>query len=88
MDPEAPLWSNGYSTYNGQNDQIPLSVAESLDNSLRLIKVNRLELFVFQPGKDFDNPKRRVQARFRYKGSDYWLWVTDSDYERQYLQRP
>lgn len=88
IDPEAPLWSNGYSTYNGQNDQIPFSVAESLDNSLRLIRVNRLELFVFQPGKAFDNPKRRVQGRFRYKGSDYRLWVTDSDYERQYLQRP
>ena len=86
-DPEAPLWSNGSSTFNGENDQIPLSVAKSYDNSLRLIKVNGLKLFVFQPGKDFGNPKRRVQGGFRYRGTDYRLWVTDAEYERQYLQR-
>ena len=87
-DPVAPLWINRYSTFNGQNDQIPGSVANSLDSSLRLIKVDGLELSVFRTGEDFGNPKRRVQGRFQYRGVDYRLWVTDPTYERRYLQQP
>jgi len=26
-----------------------------------------------------------VQARFKFGGVDYWLWVTDPIYERRYL---
>ena len=40
------------------------------------------------PGADFGNYKRSVQGRFQYDGTDYWLRVTDPDYERRYLQRP
>ncbi len=88
IDPVAPLWSNGSRTFNGQNDRIPLSVARSLNSSLRFIRVAKLELSVFQPGKDFGNLKRRVQGRFRYGDADYWLWVTDLEYEQKYLQLP
>ena len=61
------------------------SCSNVLDSSLRLIKVDRLELVVFQPGRDFGNYQRRVQGRFTYGDADYWLRVTDPVYERRYL---
>jgi Dual OB-containing domain len=87
VDPVAPLWTNGYSTYNGCNDRIPLAVAQSVDSSLRLVRAERLKLSVFKPGEAFGNPKRRVQAQFHYGGTEYALWVTDPDYERAYLAK-
>ena len=88
IDPTAPLWTNGDSTVNGQNDRVPLSDAYSLDNSLRLIRVNDQELYVSQPGKDFGNYRRSVQGRFQHNRTDYWLRVTNPVYERQYLRQP
>ena len=79
------LWVNGDSTYNGKNDQIPQQIAAGLASSICMIRVNSLELHVLVPGKDFGNPKKRVQARFRFNGVDYWLWVTDPRIERAYL---
>ena len=76
------LWVNGCSTSKGQNDRVTTSDASSLNNSLCLIKVN-LTVCVF----DHYN-RRRVQGRFRHKGTNYWMWVTDDDYEREYLQQP
>lgn len=88
IDPIAPLWTNGDSTVNGQNDRVPLSDAYTLENSLRLIRINNLELYVSRPGKDFGNNRRSVQGRFQHDGTDYWLRVTDPVYERQYLRKP
>lgn len=88
VDPIAPLWINGNSTYNGMNDRVSLAAAASLMSSLRLVRVDRLTLSVFSPGEAFGNTKRRVQGRFRYDREDYWLWVTDPDYERSYLAKP
>lgn len=88
VDPVTPLWIDEYSSFNGLNDRIPLHEANSLDSSLRLIKVDRLELIVFQPGRDFGDFRRRVQGRFTYSDKDYWLRVTDPVYERRYLRRP
>ena len=87
-DSVTPLWTNGSSTRNGKNDQISVSVANSLDSSLRLIRVDALELSVSAPGADFGNYRRRLQGRFRHNGVDYWLRVTDPTYERRYLRRP
>jgi hypothetical protein len=87
-DPIAPLWIDCYSTYNGLNDKVPLSLANSLDSSLRLIRVDRLALSVFKPGEAFGNLKRRVQGRFQHGGTDYALWVTDPIYERRHLAKP
>jgi hypothetical protein len=63
-------------------------LANALDGSLRLVRVDRLTLSVFKPGEAFGNPKRRVQGRFRHDGAEYWLWVTDPGYERTYLAKP
>ncbi len=91
LDPVAPLWIDGHSTYNGSNDKIPdESMQESMQlvtDSLRLIHAERIELAVFSPGEAFGNRKRRVQARFSHAGSDYALWVTDPEYERKYLAK-
>ena len=82
------LWVNGHSSNQGNNDRIPVDAANSLDTSLRLIRVERLELVVSTPGQAFGNTRRSVQGRFRYVARDYWLRITDPVIERQYLQRP
>ena len=86
-DPVAPLWRDGHSTYHGRNDKIPLELADSVGDSLRLIHVDNLQLSVFKPSEAFGNSKRRVQGRFRHAGSLYCLWVTDPVCERQYLAK-
>lgn len=88
IDIPGPLWINGYHTYNGYNDKIPLEFTKTIDSSLRLIRVESLILSMFRPGEFFGNPKRRVQGRFRYEEADYWIWVTDPRYEREYLAKP
>lgn len=86
-DPVSPLWVDGHATYHGRNDKIPLELAESVGDSLKLIHVSKLQLSVFKPGEAFGNAKRRVQGRFRHAGSWYFLWVTDPVYERGYLAK-
>lgn len=86
-DPVAPLWLDGHCTNRGLNDRIPLELADSARDSLRLVYVDRLQLSVFKPGEAFGNRKRRVQARFRHAGNAYALWVTDPVDERQYLAK-
>ena len=60
---------------------------QSVSSSLRLIRVDALELRVFAPGEAFGNSKRRVQGRFDHAGNDYALWITDPVYERGYLSK-
>ncbi|MDE0200959.1 MAG: hypothetical protein OXK73_00830 [Rhodospirillaceae bacterium] len=86
-DSAAPLWLDGHSTYHGRNDKIPLEIADSVGDSLKLIHVDDFQLSVFKPGEAFGNTKRRVQGRFSYGGNSYCLWVTDPVYERQYLAK-
>lgn len=81
------LWINGTSSYAGRNDRIALSAAAALKSSLRLIRVQEIELHVIRPGEAFGNNKRRVQGRFCFRGNDYWLWVTDPSVERAYLAK-
>jgi len=85
VDEYESLWLNVGSTRSGFNDEIPLEQANELTSSLRLVHVPSVRIAVFSPGADFGNPKRRVQARFKHHGDDYWLWVTDPDYERRFL---
>ena len=88
VDPAAPLWVDGHNTFNGRNDKIPLTQADELGSSLRLVRVPRLTLSVLTPGEDFGSPKRRVQGRFVHHRTEYRLWVTDPSYERTYLAKP
>ena len=83
----APLWLDGHSTYHGCNDTIPLELADSIGDSLKLVHVDNLQLSVFKPGEAFGNTKRRVQGRFSHGGIRYYLWVTDPVHERRYLAK-
>ena len=87
MDAVEPLWLDGRSTYNGENDTVPLRLLSSVTSSLRLIRVAQLDLVVFAPGEAFGNSKRRVQGRFLHADRSYRLWVTDPIYERNYLAK-
>jgi hypothetical protein len=81
------LWINGYSTYHGAHDEIPLAEADRLPRSLYLIHVAGVNLHVFAPSEAFGNPKRRVQVRFKHGAVTYCLWITDPQIEREYLAR-
>lgn len=87
-DPPGPLWINGYHTQHGRNDRLPVEQGVSLDSSLRLVKVGKLELDVFAPRLEQGDFKRRIKGRFLYFGEDYRLWVTDPLYEQTYLNQP
>ena len=73
------LWVNGHSSGRGKNDRIPLRLAADLSGSLRFIHVAWLELSV---------AKGKLVARFRYDEIEYWLRVTDPDYEQAYQSKP
>jgi hypothetical protein len=77
------LWVNGFSSKKGLNDEVPLSQAAVLKDSLRLVRVSGVTLSVF----DYYG-KRRVQGRFLHNGTEYRLWVTDPDYEEPYKAKP
>ena len=81
QDPVGPLWENGYSSKVGLNDRIPETLARSLSDSLRLIKVERLRLWVCAPGEAWGNPRKRVQGQFSWANSQHSMWMTDSHYE-------
>lgn len=81
------LWLNGYETQAGSNDRVPEQEAQKLRGSLYLLKVNAVTISVFAPGADFGNPKKRVQARFTYRGVQYRLWVTDPIIEGAYRSK-
>jgi hypothetical protein len=79
------LWNNSSSSYNGLHDRIEESVANGLDNSLRLIEVTDLKMVVAVEGAEFGAGKRRVRGHFTLNGSEYWLSVTVPVTERKYL---
>ena len=76
---EAQLWVSGYSSAEEENDRIPSSIAIKLPSSLRLIRVDQMELSV----RTHDSG-RRVRARFRYAQTGYSLRVTDPVCEQRY----
>lgn len=85
-DPVTDLWTNGLSTFHGRNDKIEIATANTLDHSLRLLRLSDLQISVFVPGAAFGESKRRVQARFQFNHQQYRLWVTDPNYERRFLK--
>ncbi len=81
-DKTSALWPNGYHTRNGRNDHVPLAQAEKLENSLALIHVDELELYVYH---EYYRPN--VRARFSLAGNEYALKVTDPIVEAEYFSR-
>ncbi len=88
VDSREPLWSPGYSTGYGSNDRVPLEMAATFHDSLRLIQPEKLVVRVRTEGKEIDEPKRRVRAAFRHCGDFYNLVVTDPDTEVFFFAKP
>lgn len=78
-DESETLWENGHNTRQGMNDYVPYEDARYERDSLRLIRVDRLKISVFDHYE-----RRRVQGQFRYNGAEYKLWITDVQYEDEY----
>jgi hypothetical protein len=87
-DSPATLWSNDSSSYSGLHDRVQEATAGQFGTSLYLLRLEALNLRVYAPGANFNNPKRRVQVQFTYAGMSYHLWVTDPLVERTYLSKP
>lgn len=81
------LWRNGDSSSNGLNDRIPEKVAEQLPSSLLLIEPEACQIVVAKEGGIFKPARKKVRGRFRLKGHDYLLAVTDLPVEDQYARK-
>lgn len=88
VEPGVSLWSNSESSYSGFHDRIAIDRAVQFSSSLRFVLVDQLTVVTFRPGEAFNNPKRRVQGRFKFRGIEYWLWITDPVFERRFLAVP
>lgn len=81
------LWLNGDPSYNGINDRIPESKANSLRSSLLLIQPDTLTISVEIEGAEFNNGKRKVRAIFTLNNHKYKLVVTDPRIESHFLEK-
>jgi hypothetical protein len=84
LDNPDSLWTNTVSSYNGSNDRIPESLTSGISNSLYFIRAT-IQIVVETEGQHFNNPKKKVRCRFRYKGTDYKIPVTDPIIKDQYI---
>jgi hypothetical protein len=76
------LWQNGYSSYSGINDRVPLALANAENASLAFIAVDQVSVLASAEGIDFGDMKRKVRARWVWRGNQYAVRVTDPEIER------
>lgn len=86
-DPAGPLWLNGDSSYNGENDRVSENSLDGLARSLYLIQPEHLRIVVAAEGGSFGPPRRRVRARFTLCGHSYRLGVTEPSTESEFLAK-
>lgn len=75
-DPEDPLWTNGFNSRSGENDQVPEDVAAGHDTSLRLVKVEDLTVIVSEPSRPSANFPI-LRGRFSHCDETYCFRITD-----------
>ena len=80
------LWTDGESSGKGLNDRVSESTIDQLSDSLRLVKVDSLELEAITYSNANSTPNLR--AYFRHGQTDYALRVTDPAYERSFQGKP
>jgi hypothetical protein len=85
VDNPSALWINGYSSYYGQNDRLPATLAPGLSGSLLLIVPEQIQIVVRTEGAEFGNGRRRVRANFSYAGTRHSVLITDPVAERSFL---
>lgn len=86
LDRPETLWLNGHRSAGGVNDRIPADKADTLTNSLLLIKPESLRVEILVDELNFG--KRRLRAMFEYHGQPYKFWVTDLAFEQACRSRP
>ena len=75
-DPAAPLWTNGFTSRGGENDQVPEDVAATHDSSLRLVRVENLTVIVSEPSRPSANFPI-LRGRFNHCNETYCFRITD-----------
>lgn len=84
---DAQFWSKSQSTYHGLRDKIAEVDVAHFTSSLKLIKVNDLEVVVHREDGYQGRPgKRKVRGRFTYGGEPYMLSISDAEREDDYLK--
>ena len=79
------LWLEGFSSTSGLNDRVPEEIVVKTDTpSLYLIRPDDFTILV----TDDLYGRKKVNARFTYRGTPYLLSVTDMTLEREYLMKP
>jgi hypothetical protein len=86
QDVKGPLWANGSASFGMTNNRVPDARAETLKNSLLLVRPQNLKIIVGPQGGSFAPNKRRVSAEFQLDGLPYKLALTDLKKESAYLQ--
>lgn len=71
------LWINGYHSYSGTNDRVPVEHEHKVKSSLKIIHVDEVNIDVESPSPYSKDGRPSVRARFRFAGADYSLKVTD-----------
>jgi hypothetical protein len=85
LDSPDSLWLEGFSSTTGLNDRIPEEIVVKNDTpSLYLIRPDDFTILV----TDDLYGRKKVNARFTYRGTPYLLSVTDMMIEREYLMKP
>ena len=82
---QGALWLNGDSSYHGTNDKVAQEKANTLKNSLVLIKPSRLSLIVGEESQFGGGSRRRVRASIDFNGQHYNFVVTDPWIEDEYF---
>jgi hypothetical protein len=73
LDDVPTLWLNGWHSSHGMNDRIPQKIAEQqIKSSLLLVRPDSFRIHVEQERKG-----KKARARFKYKGVEYGLVITD-----------
>jgi hypothetical protein len=79
---KGPLWVDGHSSFSGENDRIPLAIADQQSSSLLLVSSPSVTIIVAAGLK-----KRQVRTRFRLGDTRYCLSLTDPQMEGTYLAK-
>ena len=86
-DPDAPLWTNGFSSRGGANDQVPIDVVAEHSTSLRLVRVVDLTVTVSEPPRPSANFPI-LRGRFTHCNETYCFRITDPVSESGAVELP
>ncbi|MFJ1457449.1 dual OB domain-containing protein [Nocardia sp. N2S4-5] len=81
------LWINGYHSYSGINDRVPVEQEHKVKGSLKLIRVDEVMIEVGPPPPYSKDGRPSVRARFRFAGADYSLKVTDPVHRERFRSK-